>query len=166
MAKMCGKCGLEKPSSEFARKGITKKGATKLHSWCKSCNRIYQKSHYIANMAKYKTKAKTWRSERKAATLRWLQAYLLAHPCVDCGESDPVVLQFDHVRGAKLADIAQMIQNHVRLEVLETEAAKCDIRCANCHIRRTAQQYGWWRLKIGFGLVDEWKECAAFQAAS
>ena len=23
------------------------------------------------------------------------------------------------------------------------EIAKCDIRCANCHRRRTASQYGW-----------------------
>jgi hypothetical protein len=28
---------------------------------------------------------------------------------------------------------------------LKAEIAKCQVRCANCHRRRTAAQFGWWR---------------------
>ena len=35
--------------------------------------------------------------------------YFATHPCVDCGESDPIVLEFDHVRGEKVDAISAMI---------------------------------------------------------
>lgn len=161
MTKKCSKCRRTLPLDEFARKS-----ATKSSSWCKSCNRLYQKGHYAANTASYKAKARDWRAERQAAARAWLMAYLQGHPCVDCGEDDPVVLQFDHVRGAKTKDISQLLRARVTVPVLEAEAAKCDIRCANCHIRRTARQFGWYRLLVQQGAVDELGKSAALQAAS
>ena len=78
-----------------------------------------------------------------------------------------MVLQFDHVRGSKVRDISRLMQEHVLVAVLETEAAKCDVRCANCHVRRTAKQFRWRRWLDGhdLGAVDEMEESAAFQAA-
>jgi hypothetical protein len=161
MTRICTKCKQEKSCDEFARKT-----ADRLHSWCKQCNRDYKKAHYLANAAEYKAKAKAWRTERSAACHAWLVGYLLAHPCVDCGESDPVVLQFDHVRGVKRADISELMHDRVPIAVLEAEGMKCNIRCANCHIRRTARQFGWRRLGIELGAVDELEESAALQAVS
>jgi len=69
--------------------------------------------------------------------------YLLCHPCVDCGEPDPVVLEFDHVRGVKAFTIGQDA-GHVGRDLLIEEIKKCDVRCANCHRRRTAVQLGWY----------------------
>lgn len=68
--------------------------------------------------------------------------YLLSHPCVDCGEADPVVLEFDHVRGVKKATVSSMIGGTYSTERLFEEIAKCDVRCANCHRRVTAARGG------------------------
>jgi hypothetical protein len=70
----------------------------------------------------------------------FLVAYLVGHPCVDCGESDPVVLEFDHVRGTKVAAISSFVRNMASMNRILAEIAKCDVRCANCHRRRTAAE--------------------------
>ena len=68
--------------------------------------------------------------------------YLLIHPCVDCGEADPIVLDFDHVRGEKKANVKRMLAGTYSLKRVFDEIAKCDVRCANCHRRATAQRGG------------------------
>jgi hypothetical protein len=64
-------------------------------------------------------------------------AYLQVHPCVDCSEDDILVLEYDHVRGQKLGEVTTMIQKGRTLQAIATERAKCDVRCANCHRRRS-----------------------------
>lgn len=67
---------------------------------------------------------------------------LSQRPCIDCGESDPVVLEFDHRDPAtKRAAISEGIHACWSIEDLLEEIAKCDVRCANCHRRKTAQEY-------------------------
>lgn len=51
---------------------------------------------------------------------------------MDCGESDPVVLEFDH-RDPSLKLGRVMEVTNMRLE---DEVDKCDVRCANCHRKR------------------------------
>jgi hypothetical protein len=74
---------------------------------------------------------------------RFIVSYFLDHPCVDCGESDPIVLEFDHVRGEKEDSVAALVNHACSIERLRKEVDKCEVRCANCHRRRTAQQRGW-----------------------
>ncbi len=75
--------------------------------------------------------------------------YLDLHPCVDCGERDPLVLDFDHVRGIKLSGISNMMWSGWSVKSLLEEIEKCDVRCANCHRRKTAKQFGWYKAEIG-----------------
>lgn len=83
--------------------------------------------------------------ELKDRRRQFVLEYLREHPCVECGESDPVVLEFDHVRGEKLADVATLVHSHRNMKELEDEIAKCEVVCANCHRRRTASRAGWYR---------------------
>ena len=76
-------------------------------------------------------------------------AYLLAHPCVGCNEMDVLVLQFDHVDPQdKITDISTMLRHGLRWETILKEIEKCVVRCANCHVRQTAKQFGNWRLSV------------------
>ncbi len=73
----------------------------------------------------------------------------MAHPCVDCGESDPVVLEFDHIdRVTKRMDVSVMAQRGYPLATLEAEVAKCVVRCANDHRRKSVAELGWPRAQM------------------
>jgi hypothetical protein len=83
-----------------------------------------------------------FRADLKAS----LAAYFAEHPCVDCGEQDIRCLEFDHRdRSTKTASIAFLLRAAVSWEVIRAEIEKCDVRCANCHSRRTAAQVNSWR---------------------
>jgi hypothetical protein len=59
------------------------------------------------------------------------------------------VLEFDHVRGIKVLDVSVMVARGYRWRRIESEIAKCVVRCANCHRRRTVIDRGWYK-----GIVD------------
>lgn len=66
----------------------------------------------------------------------------MADGCVDCGNHDIRVLDFDHVRDVKIASIARMVSNEVGLDTLRAEIAKCEVRCRNCHAIATLTRLG------------------------
>ena len=84
--------------------------------------------------------------------------YFLTHPCVDCGERNPLRLTFDHVRGEKSLAVSRMICQY-KWETIQAEIAKCDVRCANCHAVKTAVQFGhvpWFFEKYGEEALMPW----------
>ena len=71
--------------------------------------------------------------------------YLQSHPCIACGETDPVVLEFDHREPSdKLWSVCEAVRLRVSIKTLEREIAKCDVLCANCHRRKTAKDFGYY----------------------
>lgn len=109
-----------------------------LQARCKYCVAAY----YAANRASLypRIRERNLRAIREARTFVW--NYLLDHPCVDCGEPDPVVLDFDHVIGVKRKGVSDLAGEGYSIKVITAEIAKCLVRCANCHRRRTAVQLG------------------------
>ena len=79
------------------------------------------------------------RMQDKART--WIRGYLSEHPCVDCGNTDHRVLEFDHVDPEKKKfTICRKIKDGVSLITLAKEVEKCQVRCANCHRIRTKEE--------------------------
>lgn len=61
--------------------------------------------------------------------------------CVACGEDDPIVLEFDHIdRRDKSASVSAILLKGCTLDDVKEEIAKCQILCANCHRKKTAQE--------------------------
>jgi 5-methylcytosine-specific restriction endonuclease McrA len=72
--------------------------------------------------------------------------YLSEHPCTDCGECDPIVLELDH-RDPKTKSfgISKSASLGKTIQELAAELMKCEVVCANCHKKRTAHQFGWYK---------------------
>jgi hypothetical protein len=143
LMRRCSRCKTEKPDEEFA---WHRRARGQRQTYCRSCGAEYHRGHYQANKQRYIDAA----ARRKKALLQerfiFLMAYFRDHPCVDCGETDPVVLEFDHLRDKKFG-IATGIRNRNWNDVLD-EIAKCDVVCANCHRRRTAKRGGFLRAAV------------------
>ena len=116
------------------------------HKICRECQKQHQKkwyrnhkSHHIENVAQY-------RKELKIQVRNFVWEYLKNHPCVDCGEDDPVVLEFDHRSGEeKRMEVSKLINGGYSVDKVKDEISKCDVRCANCHRRRTAVEQKWFK---------------------
>jgi hypothetical protein len=118
--------------------------------WCRDCFRDYF-AHRGDVHRRQTADAKRIRVEAARALAL---AHLVAHPCLDCGDSDPVVLEFDHV-DAKRADISNLVAHGSALGNLEREIAACEVVCANCHRRRTARRANWIRADVDWRLAVE-----------
>lgn len=107
-----------------------------LQAYCRECNREWHRQNKDRHNALIHRRVQRLRRE---GALRLLQ-YLQTHPCVDCGENDPVVLDFDHL-GDKTGAVSSLSRDHLwSWEKLLSEIAKCEVVCANCHRRRTARR--------------------------
>jgi hypothetical protein len=142
-SQRCGGGGKLKPIDEF---NIRNRATGKHHTTCKQCQKTYKRNHYLRHLAAYKERSARQKTERIDRSHRLLAEYLATHPCVDCRESDITVLEFDHIQ-KKDRHIARIINDGVLWEKILVEIAKCEVRCANCHKRKTAKQFGWWKYK-------------------
>ena len=75
---------------------------------------------------------------------RYSLEYLSSHPCVDCGETNPVVLEYDHRRDKKFNIGTAISSSNLSWEKIKLEIEKCDVRCANCHRKRHAKINNWY----------------------
>lgn len=143
--RMCRSCRVVQPLTEFALKNM-KTGCRS--TLCKACQRIYSRQHYRANLATYLEKAQRNRHRDRDRFAVFMLEYFKSNACVDCGETDPIVLEFDHRDGSGKLKAVGAFARRQDWDGFLAEIAKCEVRCVNCHRRRTARQFGWTRLKL------------------
>jgi hypothetical protein len=135
MLKYCGRCKKEKDIAYFSFNKTKSSGAS---DWCKECSNIYH--------AKYREMIRTdfdkLIKKREKANALYLRnkekmcKFMLDKHCMDCGENNLVVLDFDHLHD-KEQNISAMIGSRSWDSILN-EISKCEVVCSNCHRKRTA----------------------------
>ncbi len=88
----------------------------------------------------YKMKEDLYAAQKRHRTKvrQKLFELLSTKKCLDCSESDPVVLDFDHtVREEKFKTVSRMLSGHYSWVKVLSEIQKCQVRCANCHRRKS-----------------------------
>lgn len=137
--KICFKCKKELNARLF-RKRVKNKG---LQPYCIACQREYDKAYWIKTRDKRKLHRHVNDRKIRIRNAQTVFDYLKNHPCVDCGEKDPVVLEFDHFK-PKIESISNMVRKRSSLGKIFNEINKCVVRCANCHRRKTAKELNWY----------------------
>lgn len=143
--RQCSKCGRLLPLSEFHLRDVT---TGHRRNDCRACKRQYHKVYYREHRERYREHQRRNQPKRRERNRRKLLEYLADKSCVDCGETDRVVLELDHVRGEKNFNIGSMV-SMFSWQRIAAELEKCEVRCANCHRRKTARDFKWFRGNFG-----------------
>jgi hypothetical protein len=132
---ICGSCNKDLSEDYFNKCSYRWNGL----SWsCKECANRYNERYRELGGEALKRRVSVLKKSKREANKEFIWNYKLAHPCVDCGESDPVVLEFDHIGGDKKYSICRMM--YMSLETILSEIDKCEVVCSNCHKKRTAKK--------------------------
>jgi hypothetical protein len=135
--------------------GHNKPKSTKWEIWllrninkfqCTKCNLVHAYNHkYDTNVNLCKDCNSIKCSDTRDSKRQYVYDVLSSSSgCVDCGEKDPIVLEFDHRDpSTKSSNIGDSYGKSI--EYLKEEILKCDIVCANCHRKRTAKMFNYYK---------------------
>ena len=133
----CPRCDETRPLGEFNRMKDGHQG------WCRSCF----SSYFRARGKLHREQTRASRRRRAVEAAAFIDDYLAARRCTDCGLADPEILEFDHV-GEKRREITVMVGRGQSVKWLREELKHCQVVCVNCHRLRTAQLQNSWRANL------------------
>lgn len=148
--RICRVCRIEQPLSAFPFRSKRRHIRQRI---CLACQREVARAWYLRQSPDAKRVGGYGRKVREKLAAQ-IDSYLEEHPCVDCGESNPIVLDFDHLR-EKSDDVANMVAAGRPWSEIESEIAKCEVCCANCHARRTCRRINAYRLALVLPVTPE-----------
>ncbi len=120
--KTCSTCGLLKPLSCFPYQENRGSHLSK----CVECKRDYDRAYWSLTKERRNSRKKQNTSSVRERNTRYLLAFFKANPCTICGESDPLVLEFDHLEPTtKEANVS---------ELLGTSLARIDLEISKCRV--------------------------------
>ena len=151
--KICSKCNKNKLIEDYS---FEDKKKDKRSPICKTCMKEYHLEwyHKRKNDPAFIKKKKQYRLISHQRIMQVIINYLEDHPCVDCGEKNIIVLQFDHIRD-KIDAVSNLIRNNRYIKMIMEEVVKCEVRCANCHTKKTAERRGWTLKNHVLGLLTQ-----------
>jgi len=129
--RRCGTCKKIKSVKSYQEK-MFESGNQGYESACKPCVSI---------------RSRMQNRDRNKEAREFVFNYLLKHPCIDCGETDVLALEFDHTHSKKF-DIGNALNNNILLDLIKKEIKKCVIRCSTCHRIKTHKEINSWRYKM------------------
>ena len=100
---------------------------------CKKDQAAASKRHYEENKEKIKKRSYLRNKNQRSTAKAYVDCIKSISKCIDCGEDNPLVLDFDHVRGIKIKCISNMVRNSYSIDTIQKEMNKCEVRCSNCH---------------------------------
>lgn len=109
--KVCSKCGIEKPITEFYKHGRNSKGEQTYRSDCKKCQHLYDANRYAVRH--------TFEDAQRTK-------------CAKCGETRKELLHFHHIDPTQKKFTIGKTRNY-SLEKIQEEINKCIVLCASCH---------------------------------
>lgn len=139
--KRCSSCRQVKKIEEFSWRF---KALGIRQGTCRECRKEQVEKWYIKNKEGHLKNVQARKRRFRQEVRQYVWEYLLNHPCIECGEKDPVVLEFHHRYGKDKA-VSVMVAGGYPIEKIQAEIDKCDVLCANCHRRKTMKQRGWFR---------------------
>ena len=149
--KQNGRCNWSTRSSKSLNKfSINKTKKYGRQGKCKICTRKYHNEVWYPKRKVKRAKHINLRKKelKKKNYLRIVKNYF-AKGCVDCGEKDSRVLEFDHVRGIKKKlegrrGVMGLVSQGYTWKTIKKEIDKCEVRCRNCHKIRTYKQFNYY----------------------
>lgn len=83
--------------------------------------------------------------EARRLARQYVFDFLRKSICVDCGETHPACLEFDHVNpDEKFCSVSKLQHAGAPIAKIRREIQKCVVRCSNCHRKRTSTEQGWY----------------------
>lgn len=111
---------------------------------CRPCKRQYDREYHAKRSTEVKQQKLENQKDRVRIARQYVYDYFKQNPCVNCGESDPVVLEFDHTDQSEKTNVISNMMDSSLVRI-KKEIDKCRVLCANCHRRHTSTQLEWYK---------------------